>query len=72
MLGTPVAGQCPLNGLDIGMAAPVAVGGQHTGVTLSGDDSAQDAQAGDPHDVRHHVMHLDIHLHQGFLHVLDV
>jgi hypothetical protein len=70
MLGTPGAGQRPLNGFDIGMAARLAAStpGSRSPATMA----RRMRRPVTPHDVRHHVMHLDIHRHQSFLHVLDV
>ena len=67
-----VAGQGLPDRLGRGMAAPVAMGGQHGRVALAGHDGADDAQAGRPGDVRDDVVELQVHLRQRLLHVLDV
>jgi len=45
---------------------------QGYGVTFTGDDSANDELAGLPSDISDGLRKLDIHLEQGFLHMLDV
>ncbi len=55
-----------------GVAASVAMGGEHRRVALPGHEGADDGHAGRPCYVRHHVMELQVHLRQSFLHVLDV
>jgi hypothetical protein len=50
----------------------VAIPGEHVGVALAVDDGAKDPHSRDAGDVADDVMQLDIHLHQGLLHVLDV
>ena len=58
--------------LDRGVAARVAIGGQHVRVALAGHDGADDAHPGRARDVRDDVMELQVHLRQRLLHVLDV
>ena len=72
VLGAVVAGQRLLDCLSTGVAALVAQARQHVGVTLAGDDCADDAQAGHARDVRDDVMELQVHLCQRLLHVLDM
>ena len=55
-----------------GMAAPITMGGQHGRVSLTRDYGADDPHAGFSRHVGHHVMELDVHLHQRLLHMLDV
>ncbi|MGH2359685.1 MAG: hypothetical protein ACRDGM_03970, partial [bacterium] len=46
--------------------------GELDGVATAGDDIAQDAQAGHPRNVADHQGQLEVHLHERFLHALDV
>ena len=72
MFVSVVADEGCLDHLDGGMAADVTECGKHFGVTLTGDDGSDDPHAGGPRDIRHHVMQLQVHLHQRLLHVLDM
>ncbi len=72
MLFAIIADQRLADRLQRGMAPRVAIGGQHRRVTLPGYDRADDGHAGRTGDVGHHVMKLQVHLHQRLLHVLDV
>src|SRR5215216_1234579 len=53
-------------------AACIAVGGQHSRIMLTGHNRSHDLHPRRPGNVRAHVMQLQMHLHQRFLHVLDV
>ena len=69
---TPVSGQ---RGSDLrlrGMAAPIPMGGQDGRISFTRNHGADDAHAGFARHVGHHVMELNVHLHQRLLHVLDV
>ena len=72
MLFAIIADQRLADRLQRGIAPRVAIGGQHRRVTLPGYDRADDGHAGRTGDVGHHVMKLQVHLHQRLLHVLDV
>ena len=72
VLGAVIADQGLGDGLPGGLDAEIAQGGQPLRIALSGEKGADDAQAGDAGDVADHVVELEIHLDQGFLHVLDV
>ncbi len=54
------------------MAAWVAIGRQNHRIALTGHNRTDDGHAGDAGDVCYHVVELQIHLRQRFLHVLDV
>jgi hypothetical protein len=54
------------------LAARIAQGGEFMGVTLTGDDGADDGQAGLAGDIRDGLVEADVHLGEGFLHVQDV
>ena len=72
MLLTPVSGQ---RGSDLrlrGMAAPITMGGQYGRISFTRNHGADDPHAGFARDVGHHVMELNVHLHQRLLHMLDV
>ena len=58
--------------LGTGLAPGIAQACQHLGVTLAGEDGADDAQAGGAGDVGNDVMELNVHLGQRLLHMLDV
>ena len=72
MLFPTVAHQRVPDRLDARLAAGVAVLGQLHRVAVPRDNRAHDAHPRLPRDVGHDVMQLDVHLHQGLLHVLDV
>ena len=55
-----------------GVATDVAKLGQLLGRVVARDDRPDDAHAGDPRDVRDHVVQLHVHLHERLLHVLNV
>ena len=57
--------------IGVGLDAPVAERRQALRVTLAVDDRAQDALAGQSHDVGDHRVELDVHLGQRLLHVQD-
>ena len=57
--------------IGVGLDAPVAKRRQALWVTLAADDRAQDALAGQSHDVGDHRVELDVHLGQRLLHVQD-
>ena len=67
-----VAGQRVPDRLDARLAAGVAVLGQLHRVAVARDNRAHDAHPRLARDVGHDVMKLDVHLHQGLLHVLNV
>ena len=72
VLLTPVSGQ---RGSDLrfrGMAAPIAMGGQDDRISFTRNHGADDPHPGLARYVGHYVMELNVHLHQRFLHVLDV
>ena len=72
MFLTPVSGQ---RGSDLGlrgMAAPISMGGQDGRISFTRNHGADDTHPGLARDVGHHVMELNVHLHQRLLHVLDV
>jgi hypothetical protein len=46
--------------------------GQHRRIALAGKDSVDDSQAGQTGDVTNHMVQLQIHLVERFLHVLNV
>jgi hypothetical protein len=67
-----VTHQCGADRLEGGMAAHITVGCQHVRIALACDNGADDPHSGCAGNVRDNVMKLQIHLHQGFLHVLDM
>ena len=72
MLLTPVSGQC---GSDLGlrgMAAPITMGGEDGRVSFTRNHGADDPHPGFARHIGHHVIELDVHLHQRLLHMLDV
>ena len=72
VLGAVVPGE---GGDDLGLgglAAVVAMPGEPSWVGLSGDDVAEDPQTGDAGDVTDDDVQLKVHLHERFLHALDV
>ena len=72
VLLTPVSGQ---RGSDLrlrGMAAPITMGGQYGRISFTRNHGADDPHPGLARHVGHHVMELDVHLHQRLLHMLDV
>ena len=72
VLLTPVSGQRGSDLLLRGMAAPITIGGQHGRISFTRNHGADDAHAGFARHVGHHVMELNVHLHQRLLHVLDM
>ena len=46
--------------------------GELVGIVIAGDDVPENLEARDPGDVTHDDRQLDIHLHERFLHPLDV
>lgn len=54
------------------MAANITERRQHLRITLSGDDGTDDPHAGRTGDVRDDMMQLQVHLHQGLVHVLNM
>ena len=69
---TPVPGQ---RGNDLrlrGMAAPITMGGQYGRISFTRNQGGDDPHPGFAGHVGHHVMELDVHLHQRLLHMLDV
>jgi len=59
------------DGIGVGLDAPVAERRQALRVTLAVDDRAQDALAGQSHNVGDHRVEPDVHLGQRLLHVQD-
>ena len=72
VLLTPVSGQRGSDLLLRGMAAPITMGGQHGRISFTRNHGADDPHPGLAGHVGHHVMELDVHLHQRLLHMLDV
>src|SRR5437870_9280951 len=54
------------------MAPDVPIGSQSVRITLARHYGADDAHAGCAGDIRDHMMDLQIHLSECFLHMLDV
>jgi hypothetical protein len=54
------------------MTALMTIGRQDGRISFTRGHGANDLQAGFARDVGHHVMELDVHLHQRLLHMLDV
>lgn len=63
---------CCADRLDGRMAARIAVGCQHVGIVLSRYNSSDNPHPSRAGDVGDDMMKLQVHLHQGLLHVLDV
>jgi hypothetical protein len=72
MLGAIIASERRTHGVHRGFTAHIAIGGQCRRVVLAGDDGPHDLHSGHPSDICHHMMQLQVHLHECFLHVLDV
>ena len=72
MLGAVVTGERLLDRLSTGVAPIIAQARQHLGVTLAGEDCADDPQTRCAGDVGDDVVELKIHLCQRLLHVLDM
>ena len=72
VLLTPVSGQCVTDLLFLRMAAPITMSGQHGRISFTRNNGANDAHPGSARQVGHHMMELDIHLHQCLLHMLNV
>ena len=72
MLGPIVAGQGLSNVGFAPLTATMAQLGQLGRIALTGHDRSDDGQAGHPADVAQHLSELDIHLLQGFLHMLNM
>ena len=69
VLLTPVSGQ---RGSDLrlrGMAAPITMGGQYGRISFTRNHGADDPHPGLARHVGHHVMELNVHLHQRLLHI---
>lgn len=72
VLFTPVSGE---RGSDLrlrGMTSPITMGRQDRRISFTRNHGADDPQTGLAHDVGHHVMELNVHLHQRLLNVLNV
>jgi hypothetical protein len=54
------------------MASDVPIGCQDVRIRLACNNGSNNPHAGCARDIRHHVMELQIHLHQGLLHMLDM
>uniref|UniRef100_UPI0028A27A72 hypothetical protein n=1 Tax=Bradyrhizobium altum TaxID=1571202 RepID=UPI0028A27A72 len=54
------------------MASHVSIGCQHVRTPLTCNDGSDNPHAGCACDIRDHMMELQIHLHQGLLHMLDI
>lgn len=54
------------------MTAHIAVRRQHVGIALARNNRSDNPHPGRAGDVGDNVMKLQVHLHQGLLHVLDV
>src|ERR1700691_4181164 len=72
MLGSVAAGERLRNFLSAGVATVMAQARQHLGVSLAGNNRADDPQAGRASDVGDDVVELEIHLCQRLLHMLDM
>ena len=72
VLGAVASGERLLDRLGTGVAPVIAQARQHLGVTLAGEDCADDPQAGCAGDVGDDVVELKIHLGQRLLHVLNM
>lgn len=72
MFMSVVAHQCGADRLHGRMAACIPVGRQHVGIAFTRNNSSDDPHASRARDIRDHVMELQVHLHQGLLHMLDM
>src|SRR6266545_6049900 len=72
MLLPPIALQRPCNGRLVVFTPIVPELGQRLSMALASQDGADDRQPGDASDVADHMLQLDVHLRQRFLHMLDM
>ena len=54
------------------MAAYVTIGCQHVGIPLACNNGSNNPHAGYTRDIGDDMMELQVHLHQGLLHMLDM
>src|SRR5579863_2409903 len=72
VFSTIITGQRFDHGLTVGVDLGVAQASQLARIALAGHDGVDDRHTAYPGDVRQHMVNLQIHLRQSFLHVLDV